>query len=61
MLGAVKKEELIEIEHYFDDRDILLDCICNNRREIIDYMIDTCLSYAHSNNIDFTGFEITAE
>ncbi len=45
----------------FDDRDILLDCICDTREEMIKYMIDRCLSYCKAHKMNFLSMAIIAE
>lgn len=45
----------------FDDGNILLDCICESYDEMINYMINTCLSWCRSHHVKFVAFEIIAE
>lgn len=39
----------------------LLDCICDTRKEYIDYVLAEAQSVAEENNLKFTGFKIIAE
>lgn len=45
----------------FDDGNILLDCICESYEEMINYMVNTCLSWCRSHHVKFVTFEIIAE
>ena len=53
--------EVITSIKQFDDRDILLDCICESYEEMIKYMIGKCLGWCHEHKVKFVAFEIVAE
>lgn len=54
-------EEPQIIEHEFDDRSILLDCVADTQFDVYLYMLHACTDYAIFNNLRFIGFEIIAE
>ena len=39
----------------------ILDCICDTRKDALQYMFDVALETAEDHEIMFTGFEIIAE
>lgn len=53
-----KQEITTRVE--FNDADVMLDCVAENRAEIYDYMISKCLAF-ESERYHFMGFEIIAE